>query len=157
MHLSGVAVYLPQASRSCQAFGILPSPFVPAAKQFLRTNEEQTSTWHGGRIILGVQNGATVSPECAPLSLMLDFTHWNWLNYLRTGVGRVRSSISMHNCRMAPPAICECGVEDQTADHIIPQNGVHDLQVLDDDTIKWLFTSCPNIYPRGLLQTLTNF
>ena len=86
--------------------------------------------------MLGVQNGATVLPDCAPLSLMQDLTHWDWL---------------CHKWGMAPSAICECGVEDQTADPIMqrcqysPPNGVHGLQVLDDDIIKWLLTSCPNI------------
>ena len=65
---------------------------------------------------------------------------WMRLNHLRTGVGRFPSS--MHKWGMAPSAICECGVEDQTADHIIqrcqysPPNGVHGLQVMDDDAIK---------------------
>ena len=73
--------------------------------------------WHGGQIVLGVQNGTAVPPDCAPLSLMLDLTHWDWLNHLRTGVPHFHSS--MHKWGMAPSAICECGVEDQTADHII--------------------------------------
>ena len=84
-----------------------------------------------------------------PLGLAVPRPAWTRLNHLRTSVGCSRSS--MHKWGMAPSVICECGMEDQTADHIIqtfqcsPQNGVHGLQVLDEGTIKWLSNTCPNI------------
>ena len=113
--------------------------------------------WHGGQIILGVQNGATASklrsfiPDAGPrpLGFVLPRPAWMRLNYLQTGVGRFCSS--MHKWGMAPSVICESGVEDQTSDYVIqrcqysPLNGIHGLQVLEDDTIKWISTSCPNI------------
>ena len=42
---------------------------------------------------------------------------WVRLNRLRTGVGLFQST--MHKWGMAPTAVCECGAEYQTADHVI--------------------------------------
>ena len=42
---------------------------------------------------------------------------WVRLNRLRTGVGLFQST--MHKWGMAPTATCECGAEEQTADHVI--------------------------------------
>ena len=75
--------------------------------------------------MLGVQNGATVPPDCAPSSP----SHWQWmLPLIHAQMGN------------GPVTICECGMEDQIADHIIKRcqysspNGIH--ADLDDDTIK---------------------
>ena len=75
---------------------------------------------------------------------------WVRLNRLRTGVGRFRSN--MHRWGVAPSAACECGVEEQTADHVIlgcpiyrAPSGAHGLHVLDDDTTQWLLDTCPDI------------
>ena len=131
---------------------------MPAAKQFLRTIEEQSinvawwvdhawsAEWHNS-----VSRLCSFIPDAGPhpLGLALPKPAWMRVNHLRTSVVHFRSS--MHNCGMAPSSICECSMEDQTADHIIQKcqylspNGVHSMQVLDDDTIKWLSTSCPNI------------
>ena len=54
-------------------------PFVPAAKQYLKTIKDKTSMWHIGQIIFDVQNGTTVPPDCALSLLMLDLAHWDWL------------------------------------------------------------------------------
>ena len=83
-----------------------------------------------------------------PLALALPRPPCTRLNHLRTSVGHFRSS--MQKWGMAPSAICECDMEDQFANHNIQTcqyspDGVHGLQVLDDDTMKWLSTSCPNI------------
>jgi len=53
---------------------------------------------------------------------------------------------------MASSAACECGAEEQTVDHVVlqcpthrPPHGLHDLTVLDDETIEWLLNICPEI------------
>ena len=118
----------------------------------------KTSMWHIGQIILGMQNGTTVPhtvflhPWCQPrpLGLTMPRPARRRLNHLQTSVGCFRSS--MHKWGMTPSVIYKCGVEGQTADHIMrrchysPPNSIHGLQVLDYDTIKWLLASCPNIY-----------
>ena len=131
---------------------------MPAAKQFLRTIDEQNinvAQWADHAWSAEWRNRAsrhrTFIPDARPrpLGLVLPRPAWERLDYLRTSVGCFRSS--MHKWGMAPSVICECGVEDLTADHFIqrcqylPQNGVHGLQVLDDYTNKWLLISCPNI------------
>jgi len=52
---------------------------------------------------------------------------------------------------MASSAACERGAE-QTVDHAVlqcaiyrPTHGLHGLTVLDDETIEWLLTTCPEI------------
>jgi len=49
-------------------------------------------------------------------------------------------------------AACECGVEEQTVDHVVlqcpfhrPPHGLHGLMVLDDETTEWLLNTCPEI------------
>jgi len=54
---------------------------------------------------------------------------------------------------MASSAVCECGAEEQTVDHVFlqrpiyrPSHGLHGLTVLDDETIEeWLLNTCPEI------------
>jgi len=53
---------------------------------------------------------------------------------------------------MASSAACECGAEEQTVDHVVlqcpihrPPHGLHSLMVLDDETIEWLLSTCPEI------------
>ena len=101
-------------------------PFVPAAKQFLRTIKEKNvnvAWWADHAWSVEWRNNASrlrsFIPDArpCPLGLALPRPAWMRLNHLRTGVRRFRSS--MHKWGMAPSAICECGVEDQTADHII--------------------------------------
>ena len=52
----------------------------------------------------------------------------------------------------AVSAACECGAEEQTADHVILEcpmyrapNGSHGLLSVDDDTVTWLLEVCPDI------------
>ena len=75
---------------------------------------------------------------------------WVRLNHLHTGVGRFRSFL--HNWGVDPSAACDCGPENQTAEHILahctlfsPPHGITGLVLLDDDTITWLHESCPDI------------
>ena len=53
---------------------------------------------------------------------------------------------------MASSAACKCGSE-QTANHVVlqcpihrPPHGLHNLTVLDDETIEWLLNTCPEIW-----------
>jgi len=75
---------------------------------------------------------------------------WVRLNFLRAGVGRLRSCL----CKwcMASSAACECGAEEQIVDHVVlkcpisrPPHGLHDLTILEDETIEWLLNICPEI------------
>ena len=75
---------------------------------------------------------------------------WVRLNRLRTGTGRFRSN--MHRWGLAPSAACECGAEEQNADHLITKcpifkapNGMHGLVALDEDSKAWLTTICPEV------------
>ena len=88
--------------------------------------------------------------DTPPPGMHLPRRSWVRLNHLRTGVGRFRSSL--HNRRMVPTAACDCGAENQTAEHILaycplfsPPHGITGLVQLDDDTITWLHKSCPDI------------
>ena len=86
-----------------------------------------------------------------PPGMALPRTAWVLLNRLRTGVGRFRSCL--HKCDMASSAACECGAEEQNADHVVfqcpihrPLRGLHGLTVLDDVSINCLINSCSEIY-----------
>jgi len=53
---------------------------------------------------------------------------------------------------MAPSVACESDAEEQTVEHVVlqcpihrPLHGLQGLIVLDDDTIKWLLNTCPEI------------
>jgi len=50
---------------------------------------------------------------------------WVRLNRLRTDIGRFRSC--MYKWGMASSAACECGAEEQTADHVVFQRPIHRL------------------------------
>jgi len=72
------------------------------------------------------------------------------INRLCTGVGRFRSCL--RTGVMALSAVCECGAEEQSMDHVVlhcpshrPPHGLHGLTVLDDETIEWLLNTCPEI------------
>ena len=69
-------------------------------------------------------------------------------NCLSTGVGRFHSCL--YKWGMASCAVCECGAEEQTVDHVVlqcpihrPPHGLHGLMVLNDETIEWLLNICP--------------
>ena len=88
--------------------------------------------------------------DTPPPGMHLPRRFWVRLNHLRTGVGRFRSSL--HNWGMVPSAACDCGAENQTAEHILahcplfsPLHGITGLVRLDDDTITWLHESYPDI------------
>ena len=75
---------------------------------------------------------------------------WVRLNRLRTGVGLFRST--MHKWGMASTAACECGAEEQTAEHIMTScplychpNGASALSTVDEGLVAWLTDVCPAI------------
>ena len=85
-----------------------------------------------------------------PLGMGLPRTSWVKLNRLRTGVGRFHSS--MNKWGVAPSPNCECGVSEQTADHIISAcplhralKGIQGLLAMDDDTRRWHKINSVNI------------
>ena len=55
--------------------------------------------------------------DTPPPGMHLPRRSWVRLNHLRTGVGRFRSSL--HNWEMVPSVACDCGAENQTAEHIL--------------------------------------
>ena len=78
-----------------------------------------------------------------PVVIGLPRAAWVKLNRLRTGVGRFHSS--MHKWGLAPSPNCECGVSEQTTDHVLTAcpihrapHGARGLTVLDDETRCWL-------------------
>ena len=78
-----------------------------------------------------------------PVGMGLPRAAWVKLNRLRTGVGRLYSS--MHKLGLAPSPNFECGASEQTADHVLTAcpihrapHGARGLMVLDDETRCWL-------------------
>ena len=102
--------------------------------------------------INGVRNGKPIQKDFALSSSTLAPKQSEWtlprrawvrFNRLRTGDRLFHSTA--HKWDIATSLTCECGAEEQTADHVIndcpifsPPNGVHGLRVLDDETKKWL-------------------
>jgi len=85
-----------------------------------------------------------------PLGMTLPRRAWVRLNRLRTGVGGFRSCL--YKWGMASSAVCECGAEEQTVDHVVlqcpthrPPNGLYGMKVLDHETFAWLLNTCPEI------------
>ena len=77
---------------------------------------------------------------------------WVKLNRLHTGVGR--SNADMWRWCLSRSPACDCGADQQTANHIItecplyrPPNGVHGLIDVDADaaTREWLLSKFPEI------------
>jgi len=74
---------------------------------------------------------------------------WIRLNCLRTGVGRFHSCL--YKWGVVFSEACESGAE-QAVGHVVlqcpirrPPHGLHDLTVLDDETVAWLLNTCPEI------------
>ena len=85
-----------------------------------------------------------------PVVMGLPQVAWIKLNRLQTGVGRFHSS--MHEWGLAPSPNCECGVSEQTADHVLTAcfihrapHGARGLTVLDDETRCWLNNTTASI------------
>ena len=126
--------------------------FVPAVRKLLHNFSElgiRAAQWTN--LTWDTEYSKSMSALCAcipkvstrPIGMRLTRTAWVKLNRLRTGVGRFDSS--MHTWGLASSAKCECGVSEQTADHIILTCPMHralqrimGLIVLDDKTRCWL-------------------
>ena len=127
-------------------------PFVPAARKLLdnlSTLDIRAAQWTNFQWITEYLDGTSrlrdFMPRASlrPLGMGLPRLAWVRLNRLRTGVGRFRSS--MHKWGLAPSPDCECGANEQTADHLIFEcpihrapRGIRGLLLLDDDTRSWL-------------------
>ena len=78
-----------------------------------------------------------------PVGISLPRRTWVKLNRLRKCVERFY--LSMHKWGLAPLPNCECGLAEQTTDHILIACSIHQaphgaqgLTVLDDETLCWL-------------------
>ena len=134
-------------------------PFVPAAQKLLDSLTEsdiRAAQWidyvWNMKYLKSASRLHAFIPRASskPLGMGLPRTSWVKLNRLRTGVGRLHSS--MYKWAVAPSPNCECGASEQTADHIISTcplhrapKGIQGLLVLDDDTRRWLKINAVNI------------
>jgi len=85
--------------------------------------------------------------RCPPGMTSLPRRAWVRLNRLYNSIGRFRSCL--YKWGMASSAVCECGAEEQTVDHVVlqcpidrPPHGLHGLTVQDDETTEWLLNIC---------------
>ena len=109
-----------------------------------------TYVQRSGRIVNGMRSGRTTPQGSAFSSQTPASTHpgmtlprraWVRLNRLRDGVGRFRSCL--YKWGMTSSVAFECDAEEQTVDHVVlhcqihrPPHELHDLTVLDDETIQ---------------------
>ena len=140
-------------------------PFVPAARELLSNlnqldiraadcaEHSWRSEWNNCNTRL---HHFIYNIDTPPPGMHLPRRSWVRLNYFRTDVERFRSSLLKWG--MVPSAACDCGAENQTAEHILahcplfsPPHEITGLVRLDDDTITWLHESCLDIYM--LIQT----
>ena len=133
-------------------------PFVPAALDFLNDADAWSTSEAGS---WADHKGNMEWQECAsrlygfladvgslPSGMHFPRPAWVRLNRLRTGVGLFRST--MHKWGMAPSPACECGADEQTADHLIIScpiyhhpNGAGGLASDDMKLKDWLLNTCP--------------
>ena len=132
-------------------------PFVPAIQQLISSSDntnidaaqwahhQWNAEWSNNPTRLFIPDTGTHPPR-----VTLPRTTWVQLNRLRTVVGRFRSCL--YKWGMASSAACECGAEEQTADHVVlqcpihrPPHGLLSLTVLYDETMEWLLNICPEI------------
>ena len=132
-------------------------PFAPAARKLFHSLSElriRTAQWTN--LTWDTEYSKSMSAlgvyipwvSTRPIGMSLTRTAWVKLNRLRTGVWCFGSS--MHWWGLASSAKCECGANEQTADHIISTCPTHQaprrimgLTVLDDETRCWLTPSLP--------------
>ena len=136
-------------------------PFVPAALELLNDlnlngSESSAADWadrkwntEWGSNTSRLHDFITDVSE-PPSGMRLPRLAWVRLNRLRTGIGRFRST--MHRWGMSHSAACECGAEEQTADHIITtcpkyhlSSGTHGLLTMCKGLTSWLLDTCPDI------------
>ena len=107
-------------------------PFVPAARNLLnnlsrlgiRASEWTNQKWNAEYCENASRLRAFVPGTGArPVGMGLPREAWVKLNRLRTGVRQIHSS--MHKWGLAPSPNCECGVSEQTADHVLTACRIH--------------------------------
>ena len=134
-------------------------PFVPATQKLLDSltqSDIRAAQWMDYVLNMELLKSASrlyaFIPRASskPLGMGLPRTSWVKLNRLRTGVGRLHSS--MYKRGVAPSPNCECDASEQTAVHIISTcpphrapKGIQGLLALDDDTRRWLKINAINI------------
>ena len=101
-------------------------PFVPAAQNLLDNLAGigiRASEWTNHKWKTEYSEGASRLRDfvpgtgARPVGMGLPRAAWVNLNRLWTGVGRFHSS--MHKWGLAPSPNCECGVSEQTTDHVL--------------------------------------
>ena len=126
-------------------------PFVPAAwkplgslsKLDIRVKQWTKNKWNADYLESTSRVRAFIfMVSSRPLEMSLSRTSWVRLNRLRTGVGRIHSS--MYKWGLASSPNCKSGGTKQTADHVISScliyhvpRGTRGLQALDDATRCW--------------------
>ena len=126
-------------------------PFVSAARNLLNNLARRgirASEWTNHKWKTEYCEGASrlrafvPGTGARPVGMNLPRAAWVKLNRLRTGVGRFHSS--MHKWGHAPSPNCECGVYEQTAQHVLTAYPIYrasdrarGLTALDDKTRCW--------------------
>ena len=134
-------------------------PFVPAALELLNDLNKANigvAHWADYRWNMEWQGNTSrlhqfiADVSSSPSGMNFPRPAWVRLNRLRTGVGLFRST--MYKWGMAPTAACECGAEEQTADHVIATcpsycypNWVEDQAKAHEKIVAWLTETCPAI------------
>ena len=134
-------------------------PYVPAAQELLRNANElgiRAARWADHSWSIGWRESTSRlhsffdDVDALPPGMKLPRPAWVRLNRFRTGVGLFGAS--MHKWRMALTASCECGAEEQTADHVITAcpiyrhpNWIRGLLTVNESLARWLSDTCPAI------------
>ena len=101
-------------------------PFVPAALKVLNDLTQSGTSgaqWADYKWNMGWQENTprlySFIPDVSlvPSRMFFPKPAWSRLNYLRTSVGLLRST--MHKWGMASIAVCKCGAKEQTVEHVI--------------------------------------
>ena len=152
------AVQVPQEN-SLHSTDYAPHPFVPAALELLNDlngSESSAADWADRRWNTEWESNTSrlhdfiTDVSQPPPGMRLPRLAWVRLNRLRTGIGRFRST--MHRWGLSHSAACECGAEEQTADHVITTcpkyhlaNGTDGLLTMCKGLTSWLLDTCPDI------------
>ena len=100
-------------------------PFVSASRNLLdnlarfgiRASEWTNHKWNAEYYDASRLRGFVPWTSGRPVGMGLPRAAWVKLNRLRTGAGRLHSS--MHKRGLAPSPNCECGASEQTTDHVL--------------------------------------
>ena len=118
-------------------------PFVIEAQGLLAKNTNAPTWIHN----TWKENYTKVGP--LPTGHELSRLAWVRLNRLRTGIRRFASL--MYRWGFTTTALYDCGAEQQTPEHLLYQCPIYNLArkdgllLLDDNTIDWLLSVCPDI------------